>query len=163
MAAGDRLLDGRGRELGHGAGERDDLGAAGEKLGRAAFVHLKMCGLVAENPLIAAAQGGECERIGGGAVEDEKHLALSLEHGLHLRAGLGGPGVVAVTGGAAGIGGGEGGEGFRAQAGGVVAGKGVIGADGGHGCSGAGKRGASQGVFVFGKARGRALPVATHS
>ena len=136
VAAPGRLLDGGRGEFAVGARQRHDLGAAREKFGRAAFIHLQVRGLMAQDALVAAAESGEREGVGGGAVEDEENLAVCFKYFSHLRARLGGPRVVTVPRGAAGVGGGERGHGLGADPGGVVAGESVIGAGkGGHGRS----------------------------
>ena len=132
MAAGERGGDGGGGELAGRAGQREELAAAGEKFWGAAFVGIDVGDLVAEHALVAGAEGGEREGVGGGAVEDKERLAIGGEELPEklVRAGRGG--VFAVAGDARGVGGVEGGEGIGADAGGVVAGKREVVA-GGHG------------------------------
>ena len=132
VAAGEGGGDGGRGELAGGAGEREEFTAAGEELGRAAFVGVDVGDLVAEDTLVALAECGESEGVGGGAVEDKERLAVGLEDLAEEGLGAGGGGVVAVGGDEVGVGGGENGEGLGAEAGGVVAGEGVIVA-GGHG------------------------------
>lgn len=124
--------DGGGGEFAEGAGEREEFAAAGEKFGGAAFVGVNVGDLVAEDALVAVAEGGEGEGVGGGAVEDEEGFAVGFEDLPEELLRAGGRGIVTVGGDGVGIGGVERGEGFRADAGGVVAGeRGIV--TGGHG------------------------------
>ena len=79
VTSGDRGSNGGGGELAGGAGEWEELAAAGEKFWGAAFVGVDVGDLVAEYTLMAGAQGGEYEGVGGGAVEDKKRLAIGYE------------------------------------------------------------------------------------
>jgi len=152
VAAGEGGGDGGGGEFAVGAGEREELAAAGEELGGAAFVGVDVGDLVAEDALVTLAEGGEGEGIGGGAVEDEKCFAVGFEEIAEELAGAGGGGVVAVGGDGAGVGGVDGGEGLGADAGGVVAGeRGVVAGGHGRGASAAGRRRAT----IFSVASGR--------
>lgn len=131
MHAVTAVEDGRevgGAELGVRGVDGDDFTAAGEKFGGAALVGFDVGEGVAEDAVVALAEGGERECVGGGAVEDKVDFAVGLEDVAEVLFGAGGVGVVAVAGDAVGVGGGERGEGFRAEAGGVVAGERVVGA-----------------------------------
>jgi len=56
------------------------------------------CGLlVAKDAVVGLAKRGQGKRVGRGAVEDEEHLAIRLEHVAHQVAGFCRPGVVAVA------------------------------------------------------------------
>ena len=146
MAAGERGGDGGGGELAGRAGQREELAAAGEKFRGAAFVGVDVGDLVAEHALVAGAEGGEREGVGGGAVEDKERLAIGGEELPEKLVRAGGGGVFAVAGDAGGVGGVEGGEGFGADAGGVVAGKREVVA-GGHGVERRGWGGAGRQHF----------------
>lgn len=122
-AAGDGAFDGCGIDFAVVAGEKEDLHAVGEKLGRAAFVGFDMGEFMAEDAVIGLAEGGQGQGVRGGAVEDEEDFALSFENFAQGVGGFGGPLVIAVTDGVAGVGFGESGPGFRADAGVVVAGE----------------------------------------
>jgi len=123
VTSGDRGSNGGEGELAGGAGEWKELAAAGEKFWCAAFVGVDVGDLVAEYTLMAGAQGGKREGVGGSAVEDKKRLAIGGEKLAEklLRAGCGG--VFAVAGDAGHVGRIKSGKSFRADAGGVVAGK----------------------------------------
>ena len=71
--------------------------------------------------MVRLAQGGERQRVGGGAVEGEEHLAVGLEGLAQEVGGLGRPAVVAVAGLVAAVRLGHGGERLGADAGVVVA------------------------------------------
>jgi hypothetical protein len=101
----------------------EQLRAVGEEFRRAAFVGLDMRRVRTDHAVIGLAERGQRQRVGGGAVEDEEHLAIGLEQppeavGRGLR-----PGIGAVGGGVAGIGRLHRGEGLRADPGIVVAGE----------------------------------------
>ena len=123
----DYALDLGGGEFALGAGGDEDLGAVGEKLRRAAFIGLDVRVVVADDAVIALAERGEGEGVGGGAVEDEEDVAVGLEHTAEQVAGAHGPFVVAVGREAAAVGLGQGGPGLRADAGGVVTGEDLVG------------------------------------
>ena len=59
---------------------------------------------MAEDAVVPLAERGERERVGGGAVEDEKHLAIGLERVAKQRFRRRGRRIVAVTRRAAGVG-----------------------------------------------------------
>jgi len=132
VAAGEGGSNGGGGELAGRARQREQLAAAGEEFRGAALVGVDVGDLVAENALMAGAESGEGKSVGGSAVEHKECLAIGLEEIAEqlLRAGRGG--VFAVAGDARGVGGVEGGEGFGADAGSVVAGKRQV-VSGGHG------------------------------
>jgi hypothetical protein len=87
--------------------------------------------IVADDAVVAAAEGGQGERIRGGAVENEKHLALAFKNAGDQPLGARRPLVVTVGRHGADVGGRQRGQGFGSHAGRVVAGKGVVGG-GGH-------------------------------
>ena len=72
--------DGVGRELRVRRIDRQQLRAAAHELGRAAFVDVDVRHRVADDRVGVAADRGERERIGRGAVEHEEDVALGLEH-----------------------------------------------------------------------------------
>src|ERR1051325_9440631 len=114
--------------------QEQDFAAVGKKLRGAALSHLHMGQLMAENAVVRLAEGGQRERIGGCAIEDEKHLAIGLEDFAAQVRGFVGPGVVAITDFVALVGFGHGGEGFGTHAGVIVAGELAAGeSGGGHG------------------------------
>ena len=67
-----------------------------EEFRRAAFVGFDMGEAVADDAAIGLAQAGQSQRIGRRAVEDEKHLAGSLEQFPEPVAGFGGPSILPV-------------------------------------------------------------------
>ena len=117
------VFDGLGFDFPVRAWQQQDLGAVGKELGRAALGGLDVRQLVAEDAVVRLAERGQRKRIGRGAVEDEEHLAVGLEYVADQVGGLSGPGVVAIADFVALVGLGHGGEGFRANAGIIVAGK----------------------------------------
>ena len=161
VAAGEGGGDGGGRELGGGAGQGEEFAPAGEKFRRAALVRVDVGDLVTEDALVALAEGGEREGVGGGAVEDKEGFAVGLENLTEEISGAVGRGVGAVRRRGAGVGGGEGGERLGAEAGGVVTGKAGVGA-GGHGESfGSGAREGDSILGVGNGEGGRLLARAT--
>ena len=88
---------------------------------------------VAEDAVVTLADRGEREGIGGSAIENEEDVARGFEDVGEKFFRAGGVGVVTIARDAVGVGGGEGGEGLGADAGGVVAREGEIGARAGHG------------------------------
>ena len=72
------------------------LGAVGEELRGAAFVGLDMRRVGTDHAVVGLAHGGECQRVGGSAVEDEIHVAFGLEQLAQAIAHLAGQRVVAV-------------------------------------------------------------------
>ena len=91
---------------------------------RTALVGLHVCDLVADNRLVTARQRRQRQRIGRGAVEYEEHLrGIVLEQRPNQCAGALGPGVGAVAGRIAAVGGLQRVPGFGTDAGGVVAGE----------------------------------------
>ena len=121
--AADHLLDGVRAELAQRAGRGQHLGAVGEELGGPALVGLDVGHLAADDGVVALAHGGERQRVGRRAVEDEEDLAVGLEGLPEEPAGPLGPGIVAVGGGVAAVGLGHGLPGFGTDPGIVVAGK----------------------------------------
>src|SRR5204863_6447156 len=75
---------------------RDQLRAAGKKFRRPTFVRLTVRALVANDAVIRTAQMRERERVRGGAVEDEKDLAVLLKNLADTRDDAPSPSVVAV-------------------------------------------------------------------
>lgn len=61
------------------AGDGNDLAAAAEELGSAALVGVDVGEVVAEDGVIAWADVGEGERVGGGATADQEDLAVGGE------------------------------------------------------------------------------------
>ena len=124
IAPCDQLQHRRRAQLGARARQRQQFGAAAEEFRRGALIGLHVGGLVADDALVTARQRRQRQRVGCGAVEHEKHFGgIVLEQRANQRAGAFGPGVLAVTGRVADIGGVQGIPGFGADAGGVVAGK----------------------------------------
>ena len=115
-----RLLDARRRQPTVLARELEQLGAVAEELRRTAFIGLDVGHAVAEDAVVALGGMGESERVRGGAVEDEEHLARRLEDLADRVRRASGPLVVAVGGDVMGVGLGEGGPGFGRDAGVVV-------------------------------------------
>ena len=116
-------LDGLGLDFPVRARQQQDLGAVGEELRRAALGGLHVRQLVAEDAVIGLAERGQRKRVGRGAVEDEEHLAVGLEHVADQVGRLGRPGVVAIADFVALVGLGHSGECLRANPGIVVTGK----------------------------------------
>ncbi|MNP09124.1 hypothetical protein D3C76_1012160 [compost metagenome] len=85
------------RQLAVDAGCGQQLGAVGEELRRAAFVGFDVGGLGADYTVVALAQRGQGQGVGGGAVEGEKHLAVGFEQLAEVLRGALGPLVVAVS------------------------------------------------------------------
>src|SRR5688572_28620832 len=56
------------------------FGAAGKKLGSATFIRLAVGVFVANHRVKRTAEVRQGERVGGSAVEDQEHLAISLEN-----------------------------------------------------------------------------------
>jgi hypothetical protein len=77
--AGDRGLDLRRRDAAIGRGQRQQLGAAHEKLRRAALVRGDMRLLVAQHRPIRVDQCRQRQRIGGGAGADRIDRQVSLK------------------------------------------------------------------------------------
>ena len=77
----------------------------------------------ADDTVVGLAERGESERVGGSAVEDEVDFALGLKKLAESVGRFGGPGIVAVGGGVAAIGGLHGLPCFRADSRVVVAAK----------------------------------------
>jgi hypothetical protein len=80
-------------------------------------------GFVTQDGVIGLAHRRQRERVGGGAVEDEEHLARGLEQLSNQVGGPARPGIVPVAAGVAGVGLLQGRPRFRADAGVVVAGE----------------------------------------
>jgi len=53
---------------------------------------------MADDAVVGLAERRERQRVGGGAVEDEEHLAVDFKEVAEQVGSLGGPGVVAVAG-----------------------------------------------------------------
>ncbi len=87
-AAGGDGADGVGGELAVGGGGDEELGAVGEELGGAALVGLDVGAVGADDAVVALAEGGEGEGVGGGAVEGEEDLAAGVEEGAEGVGGL---------------------------------------------------------------------------
>src|SRR5205085_3237355 len=79
-----------------GAGGWNQLRAAGKKFWRAAFIRLAVGALVANHAVVRAAEMSERERIGRGAVEDEKNFAVVFENLPDAFDDATGPFVVAI-------------------------------------------------------------------
>jgi len=79
--------------------------------------------LVADHAVVALAQRGQRQRVGGRAVEDEVDIAIGGEDFAQAVGDAARPFVVAVAGGVAVVGGEEGLQGFGADARAVVAGE----------------------------------------
>ena len=79
VAAGEGGSNGGGGELAGRARQREQLAAAGEEFRGAAFVGVDVGDLVAKYALMALAESGERQGVGGSAVEDKKRLAIGLE------------------------------------------------------------------------------------
>ncbi len=141
----DHALDLRGVEFAVWAGGHEDLGAVGKKFGGAALIGLDVRIVVADDAVVALAEGGEGEGIGGGPVENEEYLAVGLEHHAQQVARPHGPFIVAIRRQAAAIGFGQGGPGFGTDAGGVVAGEDLIGGRGAIAIRGRGSGGGGHG------------------
>ena len=93
----DGMRDPGGRELAAVAGKGEQLRAVGEKLRGPALIRFDVRDLVAEDRVVRLAHGGEGQRVGGRAVEHEKHLRRALEDLADEFAGPGRPRVVAVA------------------------------------------------------------------
>lgn len=108
---------------------QQQLGAVGEELRRAALVGLDVGGLRADHAVVALAQRGQGQGVGGGAVEGEEHFAIGLEQLAEVVRSARGPLVVAIGALVAAVGFGHRRPGFGADTGIVVAGEllGVIG------------------------------------
>src|SRR6185503_6016700 len=89
----------------------------------AAFVHLDVREFMAEDAVITLAHRGQGEGVGGGAVKDKEHLAMSLENIPDQIGGLLSPTVLTVTGRMVLVRLGQGRPRFRTDPGVVVAGK----------------------------------------
>ncbi len=123
-AARDQRLHRVGRQLAVGALGGQQLGTVGEELGAAALVRLDVRQLMADDGVVRLAQRGQRQRIGGGAIEDEKDFAIGLEQIADAVAYALRPGIVAVGGlVAAAVRFQEVLQGFRAEAGVVVGGE----------------------------------------
>src|SRR5205085_4617790 len=79
-----------------GAGGRNQFRAAGKKFWRAALIRLAMGAFVANHAVVRAAEMSERERIGRGAVEDEKNFAVLFENLPDAFDDATGPFVVAI-------------------------------------------------------------------
>jgi hypothetical protein len=97
--------------------------AVGEEFRRTALIGGDMGRVGADNALIGLAQRRQSQRIGCRAVEDEKDFAVGLEHRAQAVAHRQCVVVIAIGGLEAPVGGVERGQGFRTDAGRVVAGK----------------------------------------
>ena len=75
---------------------RQEFGAPGKKLGSAAFIGLAVGEFVANDRMERAAKMRQGERVGGGAVENQEHFAISLENLADLSNQAPGPSIVAV-------------------------------------------------------------------
>ncbi|MNP18231.1 hypothetical protein D3C76_1107040 [compost metagenome] len=84
------------RQLAVDAGRGQQLGAVGEELWRAALIGFDVGGLGADHTVVALAQRGQGQGVGGGAVEGEEHLAVGFEQLAEVFRGAFGPLVVAV-------------------------------------------------------------------
>ena len=78
---------------------------------------------VADNPVLRPANSGQGQRIGRGAGEDEVHVAVRLEQFTDEIGGFCSPFILAVCGGKALVGAGQGGPGLRDYPGRVIAGE----------------------------------------
>ncbi|MNC26131.1 hypothetical protein D3C75_742520 [compost metagenome] len=78
------------------AGRGQQLGAVGEELRRTALVGFDVGGLGADHAVVALAQRGQGQGVGGGAVEGEEHFAVGFEQLAEVFRGAFGPLVVAV-------------------------------------------------------------------
>ena len=115
---------GRGEiDLAIGAADPEQLRAAGKKLRRAAFIRLDVRTLVTKNAVKRPAKLREGERVGPGAVEDEKGFALSLENLIDLIANPSRPAILAIRSSGFLVGLDQGGPGLRTNGGGIVAGE----------------------------------------
>ncbi|MNE69316.1 hypothetical protein D3C80_1650350 [compost metagenome] len=112
----------RGQLAVFSAGDQQ-LGAVGEKFRGAAFVGFDVSGFRADHAMVTLAQRGQRQRVGGGAVEGEKHFTVGFKQFAEIVGGAGGPFVVAVGALVAVVGLFHGRPGFRADAGIVVAGE----------------------------------------
>ncbi|MCY1420814.1 hypothetical protein D9M71_364490 [compost metagenome] len=112
---------------------QQQLGAVGEEFRRAALVGLDVGGLGADHAVVALAQRGQGQGVGGGAVEGEEHFAVGFEQVAEIVGRAGGPLVLAVGALVAVVGLGHRRPGFRADAGIVVAGE-LLGVVGHEGC-----------------------------
>jgi len=120
----DDLFDRFGGEFPIGPAGGENLGAVGKELGCAAFVGLDVGKLMADHAVVALAEGGEREGIGGGAVKYEENLGVGfLEYFANEIAGANRPVVIAVGGQLPLVCRGEGGPSFGANAGRIVAGE----------------------------------------
>ncbi|MCY1405739.1 hypothetical protein D9M71_209840 [compost metagenome] len=99
------------------------FGAVGEEFRGAAFVGFDVGGFRADHAVVTLAQRRQRQRVGGGAVEGEKHFAVGFEQFAESVGGAGGPLVVAVCALVAVVGLFHGRPGFRADTGIVVAGE----------------------------------------
>jgi hypothetical protein len=117
--AGDRFHG----ELGVRRIGRQQLGAAAEELGRAAFVDIDVRDRMAHDRVHAATNGGERQRVGGRAVENEMDSAIGLEHPPDRLHGRRRPVVVAIPVRMAAIGVDDGRQRLGTDAGIVVAGE----------------------------------------
>ena len=86
---------------------KQQLGAVREELGCPALVGLDVRGPVADDAVIGLAQRGQRQGVGGGAIEDEEHLAVGFEQLTDAVARTCGPGVFAVGAGVPRVGLGE--------------------------------------------------------
>ncbi len=100
---------GGGRQPAVAAGQGQQLGAAGEELGRAALVVLDVRGRVAIDAAEGRHQRGEGQRVGRRAGGDGEHLGVRRLEGLaHQLLQARGPGVGAIGGSGAVVGAGHG-------------------------------------------------------
>jgi hypothetical protein len=91
-----RVLQGGRRDLAAVACKSDELDAATEKLGRAAFVGRDMCVLVAEHRAPRRSEVRKRKRVGRSPGGDQKNRDLMLEEVSQSALGTLGPGIAAV-------------------------------------------------------------------
>ena len=122
--AGQGLRKCFGRHLAVIAGDRDNLGAVREKLGRAAFIDGDMGIGVGEDRRPRLGMQGEGERIGGGAGGDKVNGGLGgIEQAAKLGGDRGHDLIGAIAAGISGVGGQEGGHDLGGGTRGVVRGE----------------------------------------
>ncbi len=123
LALEGHLADRLGGQLAVDAAGGEQLGAVGKELRRTALVGFDVGGLGADDAVIALAQRGQGQGVGGSAVEGEEHLAVGLEQLAEVLGGPFGPLIVAIGALVALVGLLHRGPGFGADAGIVVAGE----------------------------------------
>ncbi len=123
LALHERALQSRRRDPAGGAGKPDQLGAAAEEFRRAAFVDRDVRLVVTQHGAPRGHEMGEGERIGGGPGRHQEHGDLALEERSELLLDAPGPLILPVGERRPAVGAPDGGQDFRGDPRGVVAGE----------------------------------------